>query len=88
MALNIKDPKAHELAKALAAETGESLTHAVISALHERLDRLRRHRHTASADELLSIGRRCADGLSAGVIDHGSLLYDDQGLPRTAQRAT
>lgn len=44
MPLNIKDPVAHELAKALAQETGETLTLPVIQALRERLQRMRRTR--------------------------------------------
>lgn len=34
--LNIKDPEAHRLAKEIVAETGESLTQAVIVALRDR----------------------------------------------------
>lgn len=81
MPLNIKDPLAHELAQALARQTGETMTHAVIAALRERLDRLQRRRH-ASAEELLAIGKRCAEGLSGPAIDHAAMLYDEQGLPR------
>ena len=81
MTLNIKDPKAHALAKALAAETGESMTQEVIAALDERLERLRRRRRTASAVELLAIGRRCADALTEPPEDHAAMLYDEQGLP-------
>ena len=44
MPLNIKDPEAHKLAKALQRETGETMTHAVTEALRERLDRVRRRR--------------------------------------------
>jgi antitoxin VapB len=82
MTLNIKDPKAHDLAQALARETGETMTLAVIEALRERLARVRRGRRIASADELLAIGQRCAQGLSGPVVAHGDLLYDERGLPR------
>ena len=81
MTLNIKDPKAHELAKALAAETGDSMTQEVVAALTERLERLRRRRRTASAAELLAIGRRCADAVVKPPVDHAAMLYDEQGLP-------
>ncbi|MFN5614924.1 MAG: type II toxin-antitoxin system VapB family antitoxin, partial [Brevundimonas sp.] len=37
--LNIRVPRAHKLAVAVAARHGESLTEAVIHALEERLDR-------------------------------------------------
>ena len=82
MTLNIKDPKAHDLAQALARETGETMTLAVIEALRERLARVQRGRRIASADELLAIGQRCAQGLSGPIIAHGDLLYDERGLPR------
>ena len=82
MTLNIKDPKAHDLAQALARETGETMTLAVIEALRERLARVQRGRRIASADELLAIGQRCAQGLSSPVVAHGDLLYDERGLPR------
>ena len=82
MTLKIKDPQAHELAQALAQETGETMTHAVIEALRERLERLQRTRRVASAEELLAIGERCAAGLSARPIGHADFLYDEHGLPK------
>ncbi len=83
MAMNIKDPEAYELAKALKQETGESLTHAVTEALRERLERVRRRaKPNATAEELLAIGRRCASTLRQPTVDHGTLLYDERGLPR------
>lgn len=83
MSLNIKDPQTHKLAQALAQETGESMTRAVAVALQERLARVRRSRkQAAKAQELLRIGRRCASLLKTAPVDHGSLLYDEQGLPK------
>jgi antitoxin VapB len=41
MALNIKDEKADQLVRELAAETSESITAAVTIAVRERLERLR-----------------------------------------------
>lgn len=58
------------------------MTLAVIEALRERLDRVKRGRSIASAEELLEIGRRCAEGLAGKAIAHGDLLYDERGLPR------
>jgi antitoxin VapB len=82
MTLNIKDPQARELAQALAQETGETMTLAVIHALQEQLARVQRRRKTASAEELLAIGRRCAQTLKGrSPIAHGDLLYDKRGLP-------
>jgi antitoxin VapB len=83
MSLNIKNREAHDLAETLARETGETMTQAVTQALRERLERVRRQRRPdARADELLEIGRRCAKALKGKPIDHGSLLYDDRGIPR------
>jgi len=83
MSLNIKDPETHKLAQTLAAETGESMTRAVTTALQERLARVRRSRkQAAKAEELLRIGRRCASYLKGAPVDHDKLLYDEKGLPR------
>ena len=61
MTLNIKDAETDRLARALAAETGESLTAAVAVALRERLERIRGvTRRERLADELNDIGLRCA----------------------------
>ncbi|MHB8370144.1 MAG: type II toxin-antitoxin system VapB family antitoxin [Leptospirales bacterium] len=83
MALNIKDPEAHNLAQMIAEETGETLTRAVKEALRERLDRIRRHRRPeATVEDLLAIGVRCAATLKGRPVDHEALLYDDRGIPR------
>ncbi len=83
MTLNIKDPEAHKLARALARETGETMTTAVTEALRERLKQVRRRNNPeATAAELLAIGRRCASALKGPPVDHGKLLYDERGLPR------
>jgi antitoxin VapB len=84
MALNIRNSEAEQLAEALARETGETKTEAVIKALRDRLTRLRRQRAGRRlADELEEIARHCA-GLP--VLDPRSpeeiLGYDDGGLPR------
>lgn len=83
MTLNIKDPEAHKLAKALQRETGETMTRAVTEALRERLERVRRRSNPATtAEELLRIGRRCASALKRPAVDHGTLLYDERGVPK------
>jgi antitoxin VapB len=83
MSLNIKDEEAHELAKRLASETGETLTRAVVQALRERLERLRRQRKAAAtAADLVAIGKRCAATVKGRPRSHGALLYDERGLPR------
>lgn len=82
MSLNIKNPSAHDLATRVATLAGESLTEAVTVALRERLARL--ESVDAEAEALLAIGRDCARRLPDAIrsVDHGSLLYDDLGLPR------
>ena len=83
MPLNVKDEEAHELARDLARETGETLTLAVKQALRERLERVRRQRRgKATAEELMEIGRRFSAGLKKRPIDHGTLLYDERGMPK------
>jgi len=83
MALNIKNEEAHRLAKALAEETGETLTEAVTVALRERLESLhRKHRRQevvrsvqqiqAFVKGLPDLDRRSAEDI---------LGYDEFGLP-------
>jgi antitoxin VapB len=84
MALNIRNPEADRLAAELAQATGETKTEAVIQAMRDRLDRVRRERGgTRLADELDEIARTCAglpvrDRRTADEI----LGYDEHGLPR------
>ena len=83
MSLNIKDPRAHKLAKAIQRETGESMTHAVTEALQERLEKVQRQKKAkATAEELLEIGRQFSKTLKRPVIDHAEFLYDEFGLPK------
>jgi antitoxin VapB len=84
MSLNIKNPETHALARKLAALTGESVTEAVTVAVQERLRRLQRKEGMSLSEQLLAIGKDCADHLSEPYrsIDHGELLYDERGLPK------
>lgn len=84
MALSLKDPEADRLAREVARRTGETLTAAIVTALRERLARLRGvPRRRPLREELREIGRRCA---ALPTIDRRSdediLGYDDRGLPR------
>jgi antitoxin VapB len=83
MALSIKSDEADRLARELAAETGETLTDAVETALRERLDR-EHAKHRASMRTRLA--RLAADVQAMPVIDDRTpdelLGYDDNGLPR------
>jgi antitoxin VapB len=84
MSLNIKNAEAHSLAQQLAALTGESMAAAVTEALREKLDRLRRERGGSLSGRLLAIGKDCAAHLKEPYrsIEHGDLLYGEDGLPR------
>jgi antitoxin VapB len=83
VALNIKSPEAHRLARELAELTGESMSAAVVVAVRERRDRVLNARSGGLAERMLEIGRDCARRLpeSERTIDHGELLYDENGLP-------
>ena len=82
MTLNIKDPEAHELARKLAQQTGETMTRAVTEALRERVARLEKRSAQASVEELLAIADRAASYVKRPYVDHAELLYDEHGLPR------
>lgn len=83
MPLNIKDEKAHALARELAEATGESLTLAVKVSIEERLARVRHVNVPRLADYLDRIALDCA---SLPVLDSRRpdeiLGYDESGLPR------
>jgi antitoxin VapB len=57
---------------------------AVTEAVRERLDSVRRQRSIHLSDRLLAIGKDCAARLKEPfrTINHGDLLYGDDGLPR------
>lgn len=83
MALSIKSDEADRLARELAAETGETLTEAVVTALRERLDR----EHGKYAATMSSrLARLAAEVAAIPVADDKTaeeiIDYDDSGLPR------
>jgi len=83
MALNIKDRQADQLARELAAETGETITTAVTVAVRERLERVRGAvPHEQRLREIRKISERSA---ALPVLDERSaeqvLGYDEVGLP-------
>jgi antitoxin VapB len=83
MALNIKNPRTHELAARLADATGESITDAVTRAIEERLERVGRRRDPEYATRELA--RIQAWFREQPIRDHRSgdvMLYGDDGLPR------
>ncbi|CAD7036781.1 transcription factor [Pseudorhizobium endolithicum] len=82
MSLNVKDPEAHRLARAIARATGQSMSRVVTDALRERYAQIEKQRGRASVEELLTIARRAAAHLSRPYTDHAELLYDEDGLPK------
>lgn len=83
MALSIKSEEADRLARQLAAETGETLTEAVETALRERLQR----EHAGRAGSMRArLARLAADVAALPVADPRTpdeiIGYDDAGLPR------
>ena len=83
MALSIKSDEADRLARELAAETGETLTEAVETALRERLER----EHARNAASMrVRLARLAADAAAMRVADDRTpeeiVGYDDVGLPR------
>ena len=85
MSLNIKNDETCQLAGELARLTGETMTGAITVSLRERLEREKRQRSAeALTRELHAIGQRCASLLRPGpaAVEHGNLLYDEQGLPK------
>lgn len=84
MALNIKSAETHKLVQELATLTGQSMTAAVTEAVRDRLERVKRENGQSLSDRLMEIGRDCASRLKEPYksIDHGELLYDEDGLPR------
>ncbi len=80
MALNIKDESVHEAVKQIAKITGESQAQAVATAVKARLAQLQKD---DLASRLMAIGHKTARRMSPETkrLDHGTLLYDDRGLP-------
>ena len=83
MALSIKNPRAEQLARNVAAESGENLTQAIIHALEERLERLRGRKTTHdTVQEIMKISKRCH---ALPDLDRRTpeeiLSYNDIGIP-------
>ena len=83
MALSIRNQRAEELAREVAAESGETMTQAIIRALEERLERLRgRRRLTDTAREILKISDRCSALPDLDPRSPDDILgYDSNGIP-------
>jgi antitoxin VapB len=83
MALSIKSMQAELLARDIAAKTGESLTGAILTALRDRLDRLKNHRRSqVLISQLDDILRRVDAMPTLDTRPEDEILgYDDDGLP-------
>jgi len=83
MAISIKSMEAERLAREIAEKTGESLTGAILTALQERLDRLKNQRRTQVLTSQLDDILRRVDAMP--ILDSRPedeiLGYDDDGLP-------
>lgn len=84
MAIIIKNDRVEKLARQVAAETGESLTDAVIHSLEERLERLRGQQAAPDlAETLMAIGRRCSSLPDLDTRSTEEILgYDERGAFR------
>lgn len=80
MALNIKDEAVHDAVRRLSRLTGESQAQAVAVAVRERLARVQQE---DLAEGLVTLGRKTAARMTPDTrkLDHGTLLYNDNGLP-------
>jgi antitoxin VapB len=87
MGLNIKNQETERLARELAGATGESLTEAISVALRERLGHVHSQTERAAAERAARLRAIAADAAGRWAEpyrtgDHGTLLYDEMGLPR------
>ena len=84
MGISLKNDKAEKLARQVAAETGESLTEAIIHSLEERLERLKGRRSASDlAETLIEIGRRCSSLPDRDTREADEILgYDETGAFR------
>ena len=82
MALNIKSDEADRLARQLAAETGETLTEAVVNALRERLEREHARQGPSMVARLKSLAAEVAAlPVSDARTPDEIINYDEVGLP-------
>jgi antitoxin VapB len=83
MAISIKDPETDQLARALAAATGESITDAIREALRDRLERETRRNERGMDASVRQIQERLA---RLPILDRRSpdeiLGYDADGVAR------
>ncbi len=81
MAIYITNPEAEELARELAAQTGETITDVVIAALRDRRDRLREPTREERLARLRAISEQSAAIIAKRPLDFDE-LYDEFGAPK------
>ena len=86
MFLNVKDERAHDLARRIAYHTGQSLTAVVREALAEKLERVEKARaknRAALAEEMNRLALHCASLLNPADERTADEIigYDEHGLP-------
>ncbi len=83
MALSLKDKETDRLAREVASLTGETLTHAVRTALAERLERerLRRGQSAGLAAQLLALGHELSGSPDFDTRTPEEIAgYDEHGM--------
>jgi len=83
MPLSIRNPRAEQLAREVAAESGENLTQAIIHALEDRLQRIKgRRAATNLVDEIMAVSHRCRALPDLDTRPADEILgYDKDGAP-------
>ena len=84
MPISIRNPRAEELARKVAARTGENMTDAVIHSLEERLSRLQSSGEKAElVRKLKEISLHCSRLPTLDTRSDDEILgWDEYGLPR------
>lgn len=82
MALSIRNERAEQLAREITQLTGDNMTAAIIMALEEKLERLRRFRRANSKlEEIMVISRRCSALPDLDTRSPDEILgYDEHGV--------
>ena len=83
MGLNIKNPRTQQLARELAALTGETITASITQAIEEKIASIKREQSDL-IDRWDAITEATAHLWKEPYrsMDHGDLLYDEKGLPK------
>lgn len=84
MSLNIKNEQTHRLVRKLARLTGQSMTAAVEHAVRKELREVEAKQGDDRLERILKIAREAAPLWDEAYksVDHGDLLYDEEGLPK------